>query len=115
VRRHWFEPTGECFLPEREMMTGIGLVPVRVPRVRDRGHNDDGSKIRFRSALVPPYLRKAKSVEELLPRLYLKGEEDQKTIRGIVFPTQGRVTSARRWRRFWGRMPRGCRPRPSRA
>jgi transposase-like protein len=61
------------FLPEREVMTGIGTVPVQVPRVRDRGANADGSKIRFRSALVPPYLRKAKSVEELLPWLYLKG------------------------------------------
>ena len=55
------------FLPEREVMTGIGTVPVQVPRVRDRGSNADGSKIRFRSSLVPPYLRKAKSVEELLP------------------------------------------------
>jgi transposase-like protein len=61
------------FLPEREVMTGIGTVPVQVPRIRDRGANEDGSKIRFRSSLVPPYLRKAKSVEELLPWLYLKG------------------------------------------
>lgn len=61
------------FLPEREIMTGIGTVPVQVPRVRDRGANEDGGKIRFRSSLVPPYLRKAKSVEELLPWLYLKG------------------------------------------
>ena len=61
------------FLPEREVMTGIGTVPVQMPRVRDRGVNEDGSKIRFRSSLVPPYLRKAKSVEELLPWLYLKG------------------------------------------
>ncbi len=61
------------FLPEREMMTGIGPVPVHVPRVRDRGANEDGSKIKFRSKIVPPYLRKAKSVEELLPWLYLKG------------------------------------------
>ena len=64
--RHWF-------LPEREVMTGIGKVPVQVPRVRDRGTNEDGSNIKFRSSLVPPYLRKAKSVEELLPWLYLKG------------------------------------------
>ncbi|MDY6816973.1 MAG: IS256 family transposase [Pseudomonadota bacterium] len=61
------------FLPEREVMTGIGTVPVAVPRVRDRGANPDGTKIRFRSSLVPPYLRKAKSLEELLPWLYLKG------------------------------------------
>ena len=60
-------------LPEREMMTGIGKVPVQAPRVRERGANADGSKIRFTSKIVPPYLRKAKSVEELLPWLYLKG------------------------------------------
>ena len=61
------------FLPEREMLTGIGAVSVQVPRVRDRGRNEDGSKVKFRSSLIPPYLRKAKSVEELLPWLYLKG------------------------------------------
>jgi hypothetical protein len=49
------------FLPEREVMTGIGNVAVQVPRVRDRGANADGSKLRFTSSLVPPYLRKAKS------------------------------------------------------
>ena len=61
------------FLPEREVITGIGKVAVQVPRVRDRGANPDGSKVRFNSSLVPPYLRKSKSVEELLPWLYLKG------------------------------------------
>jgi len=61
------------FLPAREMMTGIGKVSVQVPRVRDRGSNSDGSKIKFASKIIPPYLRKAKSVEELLPWLYLKG------------------------------------------
>lgn len=58
-------------LPAREIMTGIGPVPVKVPRVRDRG--DAGEKIRFTSSILPPYLRKAKSIEELLPWLYLKG------------------------------------------
>ncbi len=58
-------------LPEREVMTGIGPVPVRVPRVRDRCEGSE--KIRFTSSLLPPYLRKTKSVEELLPWLYLKG------------------------------------------
>ena len=61
------------FVPEREVLTGIGKVVVQVPRVRDRGANADGSKVRFSSLLVPPYLRKAKSVEELLPWLYMKG------------------------------------------
>jgi transposase-like protein len=58
-------------LPEREVITGIGAVPVRVPRARDRG--DDVEKVRFTSKILPPYLRKAKSIEELLPWLYLKG------------------------------------------
>jgi len=43
------------FLPEREVMTGIGKVPVQVPRVRDRGANSDVSKVCFSSSLVPPY------------------------------------------------------------
>jgi len=58
-------------LPEREVMTGVGPVPVKVPRVRDRG--PQAEKVRFTSSILPPYLRKAKSVEELLPWLYLKG------------------------------------------
>ncbi|SER42733.1 Transposase (or an inactivated derivative) [Tranquillimonas rosea] len=58
-------------LPERDVMTGLGPVPVRVPRLRDRGHSLE--KIRFTSSILPPYLRKTKSVEELLPWLYLKG------------------------------------------
>lgn len=61
------------FLPEGEVMTGVGTVPAQVPGVRDRGFHADGSKIKFRSALVPPYLRTAKSVEKLLPWLYQKG------------------------------------------
>ena len=58
-------------LPEREIMTGIGAVPVKVPRIRDRA--DTAEKVRFTSSLLPPYLRKAKSIEDLLPWLYLKG------------------------------------------
>ena len=60
-------------LPEREVMTGIGAVPVKVPRVRDRKPGED--KITFTSSILPRYLRKAKSVEELLPRLYLTREQ----------------------------------------
>jgi len=57
------------YLPEREVQTGIGAVSVRVPKTRDRS----GSGLRFRSELLPPYLRRTRSVEELLPWLYLKG------------------------------------------
>ena len=59
-------------LPAREIMTGIGKVSVEVPRVRDRGASGD-ERYRFYSKLVPPYVRKSKSVEELLPCLYLRG------------------------------------------
>jgi putative transposase len=59
-------------LPERSIMTGIGPVEVRVPRVRDRlGSADD--RIRFTSAILPPYARRSKSLEVLIPVLYLKG------------------------------------------
>lgn len=68
-------------LPEREVMTGIGPVPVAVPRVRDRGANDD--KVTFTPSILPRYLRKAKSVEELLPWLYLKGASQKRQSIGI--------------------------------
>ena len=56
------------YLPERKIQTGIGEVPVRAPRVRDRA-----GELKFSSSLLPPYLRRTRSVEELLPWLYLKG------------------------------------------
>lgn len=59
------------YLPEREIQTGIGPIPVKVPRVRDRMEGKGG--IRFESSILPRYLRKAKSVDELVPWLYLKG------------------------------------------
>jgi len=59
-------------LPERAIMTGIGPVEVRVPRVRDRlGNAVD--RIRFSSVILPPYARRSKSLEVLIPVLYLKG------------------------------------------
>lgn len=58
------------YLPEREIQTGIGAVKVRQPRIRDERSD---SEIRFTSKILPPYLRRTKSMEELLPWLYLKG------------------------------------------
>jgi len=58
-------------LPEREIQTGIGAVPVKVPRSRDR--EATGEKIEFSSVIVPKYVRKSKSIEALIPWLYLKG------------------------------------------
>ena len=59
-------------LPERAVMTGIGPVAVRCPRVRDRV-GKGGERIRFSSAILPPYARRSKSLEVLIPILYLKG------------------------------------------
>ena len=61
------------YLPEREIQTGIGPVAVKVPRARDRQPDHESGPIRFTSSLLPPYLRKTKSMEELIPWLYLKG------------------------------------------
>jgi putative transposase len=57
------------YLPARTIATGIGEVAVQVPKVRDRS----GSGIKFNSLLLPPYLKRSRSVEEVLPWLYLKG------------------------------------------
>jgi transposase-like protein len=57
------------FQPEREILTGLGSVRVRVPKARSRGEE----AAVFRSSLVPPYVRRAKSVEAVLPWLYLHG------------------------------------------
>jgi len=59
-------------LPEREIVTGIGRVTVRCPRVRDRV-GEGSERIRFSSAILPPYARRSKSLELLIPILYLKG------------------------------------------
>jgi transposase-like protein len=59
-------------LPEREIMTGIGLVAVRQPRVRDR-ETTEGERIRYSPSIVPRYARRSKSLEVLIPILYLKG------------------------------------------
>ena len=56
-------------LPKRTIQTGVGDVEVQVPKVRDR----NGSGIRFNSQLLPPYLKRAQSLDELIPWLYLRG------------------------------------------
>jgi putative transposase len=56
-------------LPERDILTGLGPVGIRVPKTRDR----TSSGICFRSSLLPPYIKKTRSMEEVLPWLYLKG------------------------------------------
>ena len=60
-------------LPERMIQTGIGAVAVQAPRVRDRRKVPTADRIQFTSKLLPRYLRRSKSLEELIPWLYLKG------------------------------------------
>lgn len=71
--------------PEREVQTGIGPVTVHVPKVRSR----QGDPVAFRSALVPPYVRKTASLEAAIPWLYLKGistGEMQTALEALVGP-----------------------------
>lgn len=56
------------YLPQRTIQTGLGDIEVKAPRVRDRA-----KQIQFSSVILPPYLRRTRSIEELLPWLYLKG------------------------------------------
>ena len=57
------------YQPEREILTGIGKVAVKVPKVRSR----EGQPVSFQSSLVPPYIRKTATLEAAIPWLYLKG------------------------------------------
>ena len=56
------------FLPERDLLTGIGPLPVRQPRVRDKREGKS-----FTSAILPRYMRRVPSLDNLIPVLYLKG------------------------------------------
>jgi transposase-like protein len=58
-------------LPGRTIQTGIGPIEVEQPRVHDR--RPPGQREKFTPAVLPPYLRRTKSLEELIPWLYLKG------------------------------------------
>ncbi len=57
------------YLPSRTIQTGIGEVEIKVPKIRDRS----GERVKFNSSLLPPYLKRTKNMEELIPWLYLKG------------------------------------------
>ena len=58
---------------ERTLVSGIGPIKIRAPRVNDRRVDEQGRKFRFTSEILPPYLRRTESVEELIPWLYLQG------------------------------------------
>jgi transposase-like protein len=60
------------YLPSRELLTGAGRLAVEQPRVRDNSSEREG-RVRFSSSILPPYLRRSKAIDELIPWLYLKG------------------------------------------
>jgi len=59
--------------PTRTILSGVGPIEVSPPRVNDRRVDEDGVRFRFTSKILPPYLRKTKAIEDLVPWLYLKG------------------------------------------
>ena len=58
---------------EREVLLGVGSVEVRAPRVNDKRVDEDGNRHRFKSVILPPYMRRSPKVTEVLPLLYLHG------------------------------------------
>jgi putative transposase len=60
------------YIPSREIFTGAGNLDIRQPRVRDKS-SDSEHRVKFSSSILPPYLRRSKAMDELIPWLYLKG------------------------------------------
>jgi len=81
IKKHQQEKNskGHCLVvrnglgKERGILTAMGELRLRAPRVNDKRTDEEGRRCRFTSAILPPYLRKTRSVEELIPWLYLKG------------------------------------------
>ena len=59
--------------PTRKIQSGNGPIEVCQPRVNDKRIDEQGNRFRFTSKILPPYLRKTKGIEGLVPWLYLKG------------------------------------------
>ena len=79
--------------PERKLSTGVGEVDIKLPRIRDR---QDDSSIVFHSSLIPPYIRRTKSLDDLLPLLYLNGistNRFQKVLQPILGSNARNVSS----------------------
>ncbi len=89
-------------LPARKLQTGLGPVTVKIPKVRAK----TGEPVTFRSALVPPYVRKTKSLEAALAWLYLKGissGEIGEALRVLVVPDATGLSAGRvsRLKQVW--------------
>jgi putative transposase len=93
-------------LPARTIQTGIGPVEVRQPRVNDKRIDENGQRIRFSSKILPPYLRRTKSIDELIPWLYLKGistGDFSEALQALLGPQAKGLSAANivRLKEFW--------------
>ena len=100
-------------LPARELQTGLGPVTVKIPKVRAR----TGEPVTFRSALVPPYVRKTRSLEAALPWLYLKGVssgEMDEALKVLIGPEAKGLSASTvsRLKQIWGQEYRSWRDGP---
>ena len=100
-------------LPERELQTGLGPVTVKIPKIRSQA----GEPVTFRSALVPPYVRKTKSLEAALPWLYLKGVssgEMGEALKVLIGPDAKGLSASTvsRLKQVWGQEYRTWRDEP---
>jgi transposase-like protein len=98
------------YKPARSIQTPLGQMDVHQPRIDDRRLDERGQRIRFTSQVLPPYLRRTKSLEDLLPWLYLKGistgdyQEALQALLGPEAPGLSASTIVRLkevWRRDW--------------
>jgi len=100
-------------LPERKLQTGLGPVTVRIPKVR----SNTEEPVTFRSALVPPYVRKTRSLEAALPWLYLKGissGEMDEALKVLIGPEAKGLSASTvsRLKQIWGQEYRSWRDGP---
>ena len=83
--------------PERSIQTGIGPVPVSRVKVRDRGATGEADRVRFASSILPKWARRTRSLDALLPVLYLRGVSTGDFQEALA--------------RLWARTRRTCHPR----
>ena len=93
---------------ERRVLTPLGEMAVEAPRVNDKRRDEQGQRVRFTSRILPPYLRKTASMEELIPWLYLKGistGDFQEALAALLGPEAGGLspTTIVRLKEKWGR------------
>jgi len=81
----------------RQIVTGVGPVEVQQPRINDKRVDENGQRIRFTSKILPPYLRRTKSLDELIPWLYLKGistGDFSEALEALVGPQAGGLSAS---------------------